>query len=249
MNNEDLKEIIRLHDLYLKGNKEGKCANLSGVNLSDAILIDANLSDAILIGANLSGAILIGANLRGANLSGANLSGAILRGAVRRDADLSDADLRYADLRYAHLSGADLRYSYIRCANLRGANLRGANLSGADLRDVMYNEKTSFFAMQCPEEGSFIAWKKCRNNTIVKLEIPFNAKRSSGTSRKCRASEARVLAIYDKNIDEATSQHDKTFIYKVGETVKVDNFDEDRWNECSTGIHFFITKQEAINYL
>jgi len=23
---------------------------------------------------------------------------------------------------------------------------------------------------------------------------------------------------------------------------------ENRWNECSTGIHFFITWQEAVNY-
>ena len=25
-------------------------------------------------------------------------------------------------------------------------------------------------------------------------------------------------------------------------------FDTNRWNECAPGIHFFITRQEAVNY-
>jgi hypothetical protein len=29
---------------------------------------------------------------------------------------------------------------------------------------------------------------------------------------------------------------------------KVENFNEDRWNECAAGIHFFITREEAIDY-
>ena len=36
--------------------------------------------------------------------------------------------------------------------------------------------------------------------------------------------------------------------YTVGEMVYPDTFDENRWNECSNGIHFFINKQEAIDY-
>ena len=77
-------------------------------------------------------------------------------------------------------------------ANLSYANLRYANLRDADLCDASYNEFTSFFAIQCPEEGSFIAYKKAINkalDVIVKLEITSDAKRSSATSRKCRASK------------------------------------------------------------
>ena len=36
--------------------------------------------------------------------------------------------------------------------------------------------------------------------------------------------------------------------YVVGEMVYPDSFDENRWNECSHGIHFFINKQNAIDY-
>lgn len=128
-------------------------------------------------------------------------------------------------------------------------DLYGANLSG-----VVYDECTAFFAMTCPEEGSFIGWKVCVNGLVVKLRITEDAKRSSATTRKCRCSKAEVLAIEDKEgnpMPEGTVAHsfqDSSFTYEVGKTVVVDNFDEDRWCECSTGIHFFITRREAVLY-
>lgn len=120
------------------------------------------------------------------------------------------------------------------------ANLRGANLSG-----VCYNENTAFFAISCPEEGNFIGWKKCKNSVIVKLMI--TGKRSSATSRKCRTSEAVVMEICNGAL-EAVSSYRESFIYRSGEVVSVPDFDENRWNDCSSGIHFFITRAEAENY-
>jgi len=164
---------------------------------------------------------------------------------------LSDANLSDANLSDANLSGADLSDANLSGANLRGANLSDADLSGAYLRDVLHNENTAFFALQCPEVGSFTAWKKA-NGHIVQLTIPAKAKRSSATTRKCRASEAKVVKIWDASgneVQECTSTHDKNFIYKVGKTVKpTEPFDDDRWNECSTGVHFFITRGEAEQY-
>jgi len=226
-------------------------ADLSDANLSGANLRGANLSDADLSGAYLSDADLSGAYLRGANLSGAYLSDADLSGAYLRGADLSDANLSGAYLRGADLSDANLSDANLSGANLRGANLSDADLSGAYLRDVLHNENTAFFALQCPEVGSFTAWKKA-NGHIVQLTIPAKAKRSSATTRKCRASEAKVVKIWDASgneVQECTSTHDKNFIYKVGKTVKpTEPFDDDRWNECSTGVHFFITRGEAEQY-
>jgi uncharacterized protein YjbI with pentapeptide repeats len=186
------------------------------------------------------------ANLSEADFSGANLSGANLRGA-----NLSGANLREANLRVADLSGANLSGANLRGANLRGADLSGAYLSGADLTNVVYNENTSFFALQCPEKGSFIGYK-IAHNLIIELLITEDALRSSATSRKCRCSKAKVISITSKdgltNYDVVSSNKDKKFIYKVGEIVEVKDFDLDRWNECSTGIHFFITRGEAVNY-
>ena len=177
--------------------------------------------------ADLSGANLIGADLSGANLIGADLSGVNLSG--------------------VNLIGADLIG-----VNLSGVNLSGADLSGADLSGAKTNHYTSFYHLQCPEEGSFIAYKKA-NNYIIKLLIPEDALRSSATSRKCRASKAQVLEIANNKtgaqINLIHSDHDVNFIYEVGEVVEAKNFDTDRWNECSTGIHFFITKEEAVNYI
>ena len=187
------------------------------------------------------------ADLSGADLSGANLSGA----------DLSEADLSRADLSRANLSGADLRWADLIGADLSGADLSRANLSGAkDLDKVQYDEKTSFFAIQCPESGAFEAYKKalCTDGgaAIVHMLVPSTAKRSSATSRKCRVSEAQVLDITSidgkEEFTEAMSQYDNSFIYRKGDTVKVDNFCDDRWTECVAGIHCFITRREAVNY-
>ena len=187
------------------------------------------------------------ANLRGANLCDANLCGANLRGA-----NLCDADLRGADLR-----GADLCDAYLRDADLRGANLRDADLRGADLRgaknidSITWSIYTAFYPLQCPEKGAYTAYKKARG-LIVELEIPADAMRSSATSRKCRASKARVISITDVDGnpggDSVASDYDSDFVYRVGETVEVPNFDTNRWNECAPGIHHFITKGEAVQY-
>ena len=49
-------------------------------------------------------------------------------------------------------------------------------------------------------------------------------------------------------VKEVRSDYDKGFIYRLGETVCVEDFDDDRWNECSRGIHFFISRQAAVSY-
>ena len=218
-------------------------ASLSRASLKDADLRDADLSDADLRGADLINAYLLHADLSRADLREANLLNANLSGAYLINADLSRADLREANLHNADLSGADL------CnAKLRGANLRNADLS--DAKNVPY------IPMICPEEGDFIGWKKAKGSkdkVIVKLHIPSDAKRSSATTRKCRCSKAEVIAIYNLDGTEAEerkcySDYDHSFIYEVGKTVEVTDFNENRWKECAKGIHFFISRQEAIDY-
>ena len=198
---------------------------------------------------DLGGVNLGGANLGGANLHYANLSGAILRYANLSGADLSSANLNGANLDGANLNGANLHYANLRYANLRGADLRGADLNGANLNDT---EEVSYIPMVCPEECDFIGWKKA-GDKIVKLHIPQDALRSSATTRKCRCNKAEVVEIY--NIDGTianerivNSSYDSSFTYEVGKTVEVQDFDTNRWNECTKGIHFFINRQEAINY-
>ena len=226
MDAKELKKIVERHGHWLREDCdgwEGMRADLRGADLRGADLRRADLSRA-----DLSGAYLSRADLRGADLRGADLSGAYL----------SRADLRGADLRGADLSGA-----YLSRADLSRADLRGAKIDNDALN--------KYCPIACPDSGAFVGWKKCRDGAVVKLEILADAKRSSAFGRKCRCSAAKVLEITDvhgEQISEAVSCHDSRFIYRVGEIVSVDDFDEDRKNECSTGIHFFITRQEAEDY-
>ena len=232
-------------------------ANLRNADLSYADLRNADLSDADLRNAKLRYADLRNAKLGDSGLSNvklryADLSGSDLRYADLSNSKLSNADLRHADLRNADLSDADLRNAKLRYADLRNANLSGADLRNANLSNIDVSEKTAFILPQCPSEGSFVAWKK-EGDMIVKLLVTEDAKRSSATTLKCRCSKARVLRI--ENIDgresklqEVASSYDENFVYRVGETVEVDNFDDDRWNECSRGIHFFIAREMAVKY-
>ena len=247
----DLKGA-NLRGAYLRGAYLER-ADLRGADLRDADLGEANLERADLERAYLRGANLGEANLGDANLGEADLGEADLRSANLRGANLRDANLRCADLRDANLGGVYLGGADLGEADLGGANLRGANLRCADLRDVDYSEYTSFLASQCPIEGSFIGWKKCRGY-IIKLKICEDAYRSSSTSLKCRCSKAEVLEIQNisgsiADITRICSNYDKNFIYKVGETVEVKDFDKCRWNECSTGIHFFIDRNMAVAYI
>ena len=241
----DLKKILEEHLLWLNG-KGGSRANLRNADLRCADLRRANLCDADLSGADLRCANLRNADLRNADLCGANLCDADLSGADLRNADLRCADLCCADLFRADLSNADLRG-----ADLRNADLCNADLCGASIDQMMWNIYTVFYPLQCPESGSYIGYKKA-SGLVVELEIPADARRSSATSRKCRASKAKVLSITDINGNPAGGQvksnYDPNFVYAIGETVEVTDFDDNRWNECSTGIHHFITRAEAVIY-
>ena len=272
---EELSKILEAHKHYLKQDCEGwenmradlRRADLRYADLGDADLMSANLMSANLGGANLINADISGAYLMSANLGGANLINADIRNADLRRADLRNADLMSANLNGAYLRNADLRDANLRDANLRNADLRGADLGGvdlrnadlggadlrrADLRNVKYNERTAFFALICPEEGDFIAWKKV-GSVIIKMRVPAEAKRSSSTTRKCRCEYAEVLEL--QNLDGTPYDDDNVVnnryvetIYKVGEIVHPDSWDDNRWNECSNGIHFFMTRDEAVRY-
>lgn len=226
MMSDKLKNIIKKHKKWINGQKGGELADLGA------------------------------ANLRGVDLKGVDLRCANLRGADLQYADLREANLLKANLQKADLSGANLCGVDLYCANLQDACLYGVDLSGSDLwranlqdADLRGAKNVPFIPMVCPDSGSFTAWKKA-NGHIVKLLIPEDARRSSATGRKCRCDKAVVLAIEtvsgeSTELNEIASNYDDEFIYKVGETVTEPKFCEDRFDECAAGIHFFINRQEA----
>ena len=138
---------------------------------------------------------------------------------------------------YANLMGASLIGADFVGANLVGANLRDANLRGAK------NANYAIALTRILPQGSIIGWKKAQGK-IVKLRIPEEAKRSHAFGRKCRAEFVDVLDIEGSSTVK-TTQYGFGAVYTVGQRTHADKWDDDFTNECSHGIHFFITREEA----
>lgn len=115
--------------------------------------------------------------------------------------------------------------------------------------------------------GSLYAWKKLSNRSaeefLCKLLIPAKARRYKfpHEGAKCRAEYAKVVGIwelkynYDTNerlagkpVKTGYSTYDPAFKYTVGKIVIPDGFNEDRKDQCSDGIHFFMRKKDALEY-
>ena len=258
MEQKELTRILDNHKLWLESNGEKgmradlRDIDLTVVNLEYAVLEDANLTGAdlrwaSLKGVNLECASLRSADLIGAELIGANLKAADLIGANLRGADLSNAVLKGANLTRARLVDACLRYANLVGANLSNASLRCADLSGANVENAILPP-----SLDNLPEGELIGYKKVKD-CIVKLQILADSKRSRATSNKCRCDKALVLAIEnedgtDSGLTQIVNYRFTPTTYEVGEIVYADSWDEDRWNECSHGIHFFLDRKMAVDW-
>ena len=261
MNSEKLAEILASHSLWVSSDEaSGECADLEGADLEGADLQGAdlqgaNLRDANLVKTNLQGVFLLNADLRGVDLRGAYLRGAILECANLENANLGGVDFECANLENANLGGVNLQRANLRGADLRWANLRGANLRGAIFRGVNLDGAILPQNWQIvPRVGqSFTAFKRVIGGIVLELLIPGSAQRTSSLiGRKCRASEALVVGVAHgvaaNNAGIYRSLHCSDFTYEIGKTAREPAFDPDVRIECTTGIHFFMTKEEAISY-
>jgi len=247
---------------------ESDLSNLSfdGAELSDAWFKNCDLSYASFRGANLDGAsfdrcyaertTFDGATMKGTNISYCCFKAAYFYGSLMLNIKIYCSFFLLCGFGGAHISvnEVDSETNFLESDFTKAYAISTRELSQA---------KNFSIPMACPDTGGFIGWKQCFitdpdvpfiKECIVKLRIPAEAKRSSATGRKCRCDRATVLEIQDLEGNKlpedtvAKSWNDKHFTYKVGEIVSVDNFCEDRWEECAPGIHFFINRQEAVEY-
>lgn len=244
---EEILKKIENHQHWL--NKD--CPNWQNMK-ADFTKVD--LTNMNLQGLNLKNANFYKANLYGANLSNANLRNANFYMTNLRNANLYNADLREASFRNANLYNANLQSANLSRAHLNDADLRKANFKDASLCDatVVGDYRYTYIPMRCPTTGGFTAWKRAQDY-IIKLFVPSDAERLSGTTNDCRCNKAFVLAIEELNgvpadTTSVPSDYDENFIYTLYKPVIVENFSTDRWREYTTGIHFFMERQEAINY-
>lgn len=232
-------------------------ANLSGADLSGADLSGANLWYADISMANLVNANLERADLRDADLQNSNFTGANMHSTRLFRAHLDGADLRDVDLRGAFISFADMCRTDLRGADLLGVRSYRVMLFQAKLHEA---KNVPDLPQLCPSDGAFVGWKALPDRFVdlsgdflIKLQIPEDAQRSSATYYGCRCDKALVLEIINvetgEKIDKLINCHRNNFVYKTGEMAYADSFDQDRWHEHSHGIHFFIDKKVALDYL
>ena len=213
-----------------------------GISFREMLFKDMDLSGWDLSGIDFTLSSFRNVDLSGADLSRATVENVLLDGCSVKGAVFRDADMKTASMRYCDMTGCDIR----------GADLFGAVLEHAKLDGIISDEETRWFRMHCPKEGAILGYKKCVNDRLVQLLIPADAKRTSATLPSCRCSKAKVLTIksFDsaEEFDEAWSLVDENFVYHKGEWVEVLDFNEDRWMDSATGIHFWMTREEAIRY-
>jgi hypothetical protein len=173
--------------------------------------------------------------------------------------DLVSCDMRKCSLRHATLLFGNKKlgkFDTFRDNDLRGADMTDMIVHGLRKGSATYRQFYDAIPMACPRKGKYTAYKKLDGGFLAELEIPARAKRLSSSDKgKCRASEAFVKRIYLKKADGSGTIELKEgysirggLHYRVGETVRPDRFETDRFVTCAPGIHHFMTEQEAIDY-
>lgn len=193
-------------------------------------------------------------NLRRASFYNCNLQSTNFTDSMMDHVAFYDCEIKKAILKNCKLRGASFRGNDMEGIDLSGANIYAAVLEDATNQDkVIYNEETRWYEMSCPTEGPFIAWKCCTELRVVMMLVPADAKRCMATMETGRVSKVKVLSIKSidesKSFDWAQSTVDPDFYYETGKWLEPANgFQEDRWKDSSEGIHFFLDRQQCVDY-
>ena len=238
MKQEKLKEVLNKNfaNMDLRG-WSFKGQNLTGANFEGADLEGACFIDAILVSTNFEGASLKNTDFSCANAWDANFNNTNCKDALFLSANLTEASFEGADL-----DGA----SFVQ-ANLTEANLQDRNIITAEFGN------TVGIYLVCPDTGSFTAWTLAEdskgNDFLIKAMVPWQAKRSSGTTRKCRTNKLyidKIFTINGEDVPKSFRLKNRDIKTAVGESLVDDDYEIDRFKVSSTDLYFWISKEEAL---
>ena len=185
---------------------------------------------------------------------------------VFNNCDIIGSRFEFCNLGHSEFNTTKLSNTYFYCSDMSQSSMYNCSVTDVDSDSCTYvgseiDGTDINVPSHVPDTGSFVGLKKARTYTgfseldkyyIVKLIIPENAKRSNAGRDKCRANIAYVDDIQDmegNSVDIVVySMWDDKFAYKRGETVEVKYFYDDRLMECASGIHFFLNRNDAVNY-
>ena len=231
------------------------------------------LEEAIEHGVDLSYADFYGQDVSGVNFRGCNLFSANFRTATAMTCNFMETTMNNAGFDNAVMSESNFYGSMLRMSSLYRTKLDRTNFSFADLTSSDFLEADLYKSTLCnacfvsaknipyiptwlPVE-SFIAWVKVIGETdsyIVKIKILNDSERFRGVGDICRCNKALVLEIQNlegEKLDiEEIEYHDKkgTLVFHVWEVTECENWQPGRWDDCLTGITFFIDRQSAVLY-
>lgn len=240
----------------------GSCI-MTGLDADDADFSHAILSHSLINGSsfrrsNFEKADFYGSSLTDCYFSLANLTGARMAGANLANSNFIEAILDGTDFECSNLSFAIFdhkpsnEYKFGKVLDRPIIGYKKAS------KDVITKVNGAVYNLRVP--------------VIVTLEIPEGAVVLSVNGCKCRTNLARVLDTeYLVETDEylrnfipeneeefamlaevrdrpVRSIYDHEFFYIPGIEIKIKDFDLSYNIECSTGIHFFLTKKEAIDF-
>ena len=183
-------------------------------------------------------------------------------------ANFYDSSL-YGYLIYANMRNTNLLKASLEC-DFQGTDFNGAKTDSEtsfcnSILSSALNTESLKIPLACPEKGEFIAWKKCRGfnknseyfgDVIVKLLIPAYARRSSAVGKKCRCDAAKVMDIQDYSGKSIANECVAYPLFKADLIMYIvdrfvtptEPFEENRFKECASGIHFFMDREDAVSY-
>ena len=233
---EELDKMINKHEKWVKGHPFYDRLLLSNYNLLNLKIKNKDLQRIAIFDCLLNNTIFEDCNLEYATIKDSKII----------NTNFINCNLSYGDFLYDEFLKSDL----LTC------NIKNSHFDNA----IFNNTKMPDYPMACPENGSFVGYKKVYNIVnnqyqwfILKLEILEDARRSSTASNKCRCDKVKVLEIQNldgsiaKGVIKAKSCYNNEFIYELGKKVKEPDFDKCRWNEYTSGIHFFMNREDAVN--
>lgn len=236
---DSLCELLDERDALRKESPDAK------LDLRNSIIKGLDLSRGDMKGLDLSRATFEKCNLRGADFSGSKLD----------NVAFYKNDLVGMKLCGCLARGCSFRFQDMTDIDLRGTNIYASVLEDALNQDkVIVDDDTKWYKMRCPEIGeAFVAWKCCTDLRVVMMLVPRDAKRCMATMETGRAERVKVLKITSidesENYSWAQSTVDPNFYYDVGKWLEPANgFEEDRWKDSSAGIHFFLDRQQCVDY-
>lgn len=263
---EKLNELISEHAKYLTDpiHLGAKRLSLPNQTFEDLEFRDCNLSNSVFTNSTFIRCEFINCNLHRSVFIQANFINCNIKHCCMSYCDFMVSVLKRCVFHDCHMSRSIFVRSYIKSTCFEMCDFTHCDFSDVVFQDMSsdHQDMMSYIPLNCPETGSFIGYKKALADpdldgnykcVIVKLKITEDAERTSSFGRKCRCNKAEVVDITTLDGTPvintiAFSAHDSDFMYTVGKIVTVDNFDTNRYEECAPGIHFFITRKEAVDY-